>query len=121
LPTANGRAIVTLRRGSSLPARPSSPAAEPIRNSPGGTTTISGHSWHSLNWSLGFSSRSSVGDNGRPGRDAGRLDAPVFSGDSDPVFCSGGSGRLPVCSGADLESAACCAFSSAMRARASSA
>src|SRR5262245_45489322 len=64
LPTANGRAMVTLRCGPSASDRPGSLAGDPIMKLPAGTTTISGQTSHSRKVSPGLSARSRSGVSG---------------------------------------------------------
>src|SRR5438105_9806322 len=61
-PAANGLSMVTLRCGPSSGLRSNSLDGEPIVNSPGGITTISGQVSHSLNTSFGFSAHSSTAE-----------------------------------------------------------
>src|SRR5215510_14562679 len=77
LPTANGLTMVTLRCGPSEASCPSSLAGDPIRKVPAGTTTISGHWWHSVKLSFGLSPRSSAAVKGLGARAAGCPDAAI--------------------------------------------
>src|SRR5262245_6261067 len=94
-PAAKALAMVTVRCGPSSSERPSSPNGDPIVKLPAGTTTISGHSSHSLKLSLGLSARSSADVNGFTiglsvigGIGRSGLEKTLLAGDAIAACCS---------------------------------